>query len=76
MFVIETELISNSRFMCFQNGLQELKKLIKFLDVDFEDDLKKNILDMCEFKKMSSKESGPDGPRYFKDGFTFFRKGN
>lgn len=57
--------------------MEELDRLVKFLGLDIEESLKKEIQDMCEFEKMAqdrNPEMGVDKTRV-NEGFTFFRKG-
>ncbi|XP_053374864.1 sulfotransferase 1A1-like [Mercenaria mercenaria] len=58
------------------NGREELDKLLKFLDIQLDEQLKNDIIDKCGFKKMSE-EKGSDKifDIYCKPGFNFFRKG-
>jgi len=39
-----------------QNGVAELNNLLKFLDVDLENDLKKNIIEQCKFEVMAKEK--------------------
>ncbi|WAR02515.1 ST1B1-like protein [Mya arenaria] len=36
------------------NGMEELERLISFLEIDIADNLKRDILDMCSFQKMAA----------------------
>ncbi|XP_053376632.1 sulfotransferase 1B1-like [Mercenaria mercenaria] len=55
------------------NGREELDKLLKFLDIQLDEQLKNDITDMCGFKKMT--EDKAETYEYSKPGFKFFRKG-
>ncbi|XP_053376361.1 sulfotransferase 1B1-like isoform X2 [Mercenaria mercenaria] len=58
------------------NGREELDKLLKFLDIQLDEQLKNDIIDTCGFKKMSEeKGEGKIYEEYSKPGFKFFRKG-
>ncbi|XP_053376363.1 sulfotransferase 1C4-like [Mercenaria mercenaria] len=58
------------------NGRDELDKLLKFLDIQLDEQLKNDIIDMCGFKKMAE-EKGKDkiSEAFIKPDFKFFRKG-
>lgn len=60
------------------NGAKELDRLLQFLGVDLDEQLKKDILDACSFERMSKEKML--GPKHlvekaFHQGFNFFRKG-
>ncbi|XP_052799236.1 sulfotransferase 1A1-like [Mya arenaria] len=66
------------------DGLKELDRLLEFLGVDLDDNLKIEIIQQCGFEKMKEekrltveKASGgpPASKLMFKEGFNFFRKG-
>ncbi|XP_053376566.1 uncharacterized protein LOC123535334 [Mercenaria mercenaria] len=64
--------------LCFenQNGLEEIDRLLKFLDVDLSEELKKDIIHMCGFENMANKTMPSDMEKvFFKQDFKFFRKG-
>lgn len=58
----------------FQNGLEELDKLVKFLEIELNEDLKKEIIHMCGFDQMLNK-NWKSFDHMFKEGFVFMRKG-
>lgn len=63
----------------FQNGLVEIDKLDKFLGLDLDESLKREIIDMCGFEKMSADKKQAweaHKEKMFSNGFMFFRKGN
>ena len=50
--------------------------MLKFLDVQLDDQLKKDIIEMCDFDKMKSdKEAAKTYDAFSKPDFKFFRKG-
>ena len=61
----------------YQNGQEELDKLLKFLDIELDEQLKCDIIDMCGFEKMQEEKEKDEmiGPFMRKD-YKFFRKGN
>lgn len=60
----------------FQNGREELDKLLKFLGIDLDEKLKGDIIEMCGFQKMSvEKERDETLQELKKKDFQFFRKG-
>jgi hypothetical protein len=60
----------------YQNGKEELDKLLKFLDLQLDDKLKCDIIDMCGFEKMQN-DKGKDkmADAFFRKDFKFYRKG-
>lgn len=60
----------------YQNGKEELDKLLKFLDIDLDEKLKCDIIEMCSFEKMQ-KDKGSDkmSEAFLKRDFKFYRKG-
>ncbi|XP_053376105.1 sulfotransferase 1C4-like [Mercenaria mercenaria] len=60
------------------NGMNEMNRLLKFLDVDIDEQLKKDILEACGFEKMAVEKTlvAKDTIKaIFHPGFQFFRKG-
>ncbi|XP_060586558.1 sulfotransferase 1B1-like [Ruditapes philippinarum] len=58
------------------NGIEEIEKLLKFLDVELEENLKKDILHNCGFDIMVKKQIPPAiKEMLFKSDFRFLRKG-
>ena len=64
-------------FFWYQNGLEEIKKIAKFLGVPENDDLFRAIHEKCHFDKLSvDKQYSPEiAEQEFHQGFTMFRKG-
>ena len=68
--------VNLTEIIFFKNGPAEIDKLIKFLEVDMDDELKQAILDNCNFKKMAKDKIPVDmAEQVFKTEFNFFRKG-
>lgn len=62
----------------YQNGVEELDKLARFLEVDLTDKLRDEIVEMCSIDKMQKEK--PSFIELFKNigvnnGYSFFRKG-
>ena len=66
--------------ICFilQNGLEEIRKIAKFLDVPENEELCKAIHEKCHFKKMAVDKAYKEeiAQIIFKNGFSLFRKGS
>ena len=76
---IEMKLVwSSMKFIYFQNYIQEIRRLAKFLDLDTDEALIQEIAEKCRFKHMAvDKEYSKDfKARAFKNNFTMYRKGN
>ncbi|XP_060586569.1 sulfotransferase 1C4-like isoform X4 [Ruditapes philippinarum] len=60
-----------------RNGTEEIEKLLKFLGVDIDNNLKNDILKQCGFDTMVKREMYPPAVKelYFKSDFRFLRKG-
>lgn len=60
-----------------ENGLEEIKKIAKFLGVPENKELCKAIHDKCQFEKMVKEKAykGEMAEKVFKNGFNMFRKG-
>ncbi|KAL4223289.1 Sulfotransferase [Mactra antiquata] len=56
------------------NGLEELDKLLKFLEIDLDDEMKKDIMHKCGFDQMAKKHN-PMAEKMLNEGFKFLRKG-
>lgn len=62
--------------MSFQDGKKEINRLLKFLDIELEEKLIKDIMEMCNFQKMAEeKERDEILNTYWNKDFQFFRKG-
>ena len=61
-----------------QNGLDEIKKLAKFLGVPKNDELCEAINEKCHFSKMVKDKAFSDeiSKKIFKGNFGMYRKGN
>ena len=68
----------------YQDGLKEIDHLAEFLGVRADEQLKRNIVDMCSFdnmktEKMAAVQKAAEKPlmvtSLFKEGYEFFRKG-
>ncbi|XP_052797559.1 sulfotransferase 1E1-like [Mya arenaria] len=55
--------------------MEELERLISFLEIDISDNLKRDILDMCSFQKMAADKITKQEEVLFNENFRFFRKG-
>jgi hypothetical protein len=60
-----------------QNGSEEIEKLLKFLGVDLDNNLKNDILKQCGFDIMVKRDKMPPAFKemFFKSDFIFLRKG-
>lgn len=73
----QTYILPNISFF-YQNGVEELDKLARFLEVDLTDKLRDEIVEMCSIDKMQKEK--PSFEELFKNigvnnGYSFFRKG-
>ncbi|XP_060587376.1 sulfotransferase 1B1-like [Ruditapes philippinarum] len=59
------------------NGTEEIEKLLKFLGVEIDANLKNNILQQCDFDSMVERKKIPPGAieMFMKSDFRLFRKG-
>ncbi|XP_060586560.1 sulfotransferase 1B1-like isoform X1 [Ruditapes philippinarum] len=60
-----------------KNGSEEIEKLLKFLGVDLDNNLKNDILKQCGFDIMVKRDKVPPAFKemFFKSDFSFLRKG-
>ena len=60
----------------FQNGVEEFMKLVEFLGVDIDEELKHAIIENSGFDKMKRDKSiDYIDTSFFQNGYSFFRKG-